>query len=114
MDPADRLSWEPGDAAQCDLWFPPRRIPLEDSTAAALLVFGLLISPPFLREIPLTGWVLAVLALVVARPLDSRHGIHRPRDAHGPAFRFPPASRLTGSPPAETGGHCRCDTRLAG
>ena len=36
---------------------------------AALLVFGLLISPPFLREIPLTGWVLAVLALVVARPL---------------------------------------------
>jgi sodium/hydrogen antiporter len=36
---------------------------------AALLVFGLLISPPFLREIPLAGWVLAVLALVVARPL---------------------------------------------
>jgi NhaP-type Na+/H+ or K+/H+ antiporter len=36
---------------------------------AALLVFGLLISPPFLREIPLTGWLLAVLALVVARPL---------------------------------------------
>src|SRR5690349_17791240 len=22
-DPADRLSWDPGDAAQCDLWFPP-------------------------------------------------------------------------------------------
>jgi transposase len=21
-DPADRLSWAPGDAAQCDLWFP--------------------------------------------------------------------------------------------
>ncbi len=36
---------------------------------AALLVFGLLISPPFLREIPLTGWLLAVLALVLARPL---------------------------------------------
>jgi len=35
---------------------------------AALLVFGLLISPPFLREIPLAGWVLAVLALVLARP----------------------------------------------
>ena len=28
-DPADRLSWAPGDAAQCDLWFPPRKIPLE-------------------------------------------------------------------------------------
>ena len=22
-DPADRLTWSPGDAAQCDLWFPP-------------------------------------------------------------------------------------------
>jgi hypothetical protein len=27
-DPADRLTWEPGDAAQCDLWFPPAKIPL--------------------------------------------------------------------------------------
>ncbi len=33
VDPADRLVWEPGDAAQCDLWFPPRRIPLEDGTS---------------------------------------------------------------------------------
>ena len=31
-DPADRLLWAPGDAAQCDLWFPPKRIPLEDGT----------------------------------------------------------------------------------
>ena len=31
-DPADRLVWAAGDAAQCDLWFPPRRIPLEDGT----------------------------------------------------------------------------------
>lgn len=38
VDPADRLSWAPGDAAQCDLWFPPRRIPLEDSTTALLPV----------------------------------------------------------------------------
>lgn len=36
---------------------------------AALLVFGLLISPPFLAEIPLAGYVFAGLALVVARPL---------------------------------------------
>lgn len=35
---------------------------------AALLVFGLLVSPPFLAEIPFTGWVFAVLALVLARP----------------------------------------------
>jgi transposase len=37
-DPADRLVWEPGDAAQCDLWFPPRKIPLEDGTARLLPV----------------------------------------------------------------------------
>lgn len=38
VDPADRLTWAPGDAAQCDLWFPPRRIPLEDGTARLLPV----------------------------------------------------------------------------
>jgi hypothetical protein len=37
-DPADRLTWSPGDAAQCDLWFPPSRIPLEDGTRALLPV----------------------------------------------------------------------------
>lgn len=35
----------------------------------ALLVFGALISVEFLLEIPWTGWVFAVAALVVARPL---------------------------------------------
>lgn len=30
VDPADRLSWEPGDVTQCDLWFPPYKMPLED------------------------------------------------------------------------------------
>ena len=28
VDPADRLEYLPGDQAQCDLWFPPVRIPL--------------------------------------------------------------------------------------
>jgi transposase len=28
VDPADRLDYRPGDQAQCDLWFPPVRIPL--------------------------------------------------------------------------------------
>ena len=37
-DPADRLTWDPGDAAQCDLWFPPQRIPLEDGSSALLPV----------------------------------------------------------------------------
>lgn len=36
---------------------------------AAIMVFGALITPVFLfREIPLTGWVFAVLAIVAARP----------------------------------------------
>lgn len=38
VDPADRITWEPGDAAQCDLWFPPKKIPLEDGTARLLPV----------------------------------------------------------------------------
>jgi transposase len=38
IDPADRLSWAAGDAAQCDLWFPPRKILLEDGTRALLPV----------------------------------------------------------------------------
>ena len=38
VDPADRISWAPGDAAQCDLWFPPRKIPLEDGSAKLLPV----------------------------------------------------------------------------
>ena len=38
IDPADRLRWDPGDAAQCDLWFPPKKIPLEDGTSKLLPV----------------------------------------------------------------------------
>ena len=38
VDPADRLEWLAGDAAQCDLWFPPRKIGLEDGTARLLPV----------------------------------------------------------------------------
>jgi transposase len=38
VDPADRLIWLPGDAAQCDLWFPPRKIPLEDGSRVLLPV----------------------------------------------------------------------------
>ena len=30
-DPADRLFYRPGDQVQCDLWFPPARIPLGDA-----------------------------------------------------------------------------------
>jgi transposase len=38
VDPSDRLVWLPGDAAQCDLWFPPRKIPLEDGSRTLLPV----------------------------------------------------------------------------
>ena len=38
VDPSDRLTWLPGDAAQCDLWFPPRKIPLEDGSKALMPV----------------------------------------------------------------------------
>jgi len=37
-DPADRLVCAPGDAAHFDLWFPPKRIPLEDGATALLPV----------------------------------------------------------------------------
>jgi transposase len=47
VDPADRITWEPGDAAQCDLWFPPRKIPLEDGTTKLLPV--LVITPAHSR-----------------------------------------------------------------
>jgi hypothetical protein len=38
VDPSDRLTWLPGDAAQCDLWFPPRKVPLEDGSKVLLPV----------------------------------------------------------------------------
>lgn len=41
VDPSDRLTWLAGDAAQCDLWFPPRKIPLEDGSTALLPVMVL-------------------------------------------------------------------------
>jgi NhaP-type Na+/H+ or K+/H+ antiporter len=44
---------------------------------AALLVFGALISLPFLGEISWTGWAFAVLALVLARPLALRLALAR-------------------------------------
>ena len=57
VDPADRLAWAAGDAAQCDLWFPPRKIPLEDGTAVLL---------------PVLVMVAAHSRFVTARMLPSR------------------------------------------
>lgn len=38
IDPADRLTWAPGDAAQFDPRFRPRKIPLEDRSTHLLPV----------------------------------------------------------------------------
>ena len=38
VDPADRLQWEAGDVIQCDLWFPPARIAVEDGSTRLLPV----------------------------------------------------------------------------
>ncbi|MFK5636151.1 IS21 family transposase [Ornithinimicrobium sp. LYQ103] len=38
IDPADRLTWAAGDVAQWDLWFPPRKILLEDGSRSLLPV----------------------------------------------------------------------------
>ena len=38
IDPADRLTWAAGDVAQCDLWFPPRKMLLEDGSRTLLPV----------------------------------------------------------------------------
>lgn len=32
VDPVDRMTWEAGDAAQCDLWFPPKKTILENGS----------------------------------------------------------------------------------
>ncbi|MDM4718505.1 cation:proton antiporter [Micromonospora sp. WMMA1363] len=60
---------------------------------AALLVFGALISVEFLGEIHWTGWVFAVLAIVVARPLAlavSFLGSHLTRTEQFAAMWFGP------------------------
>jgi len=43
VDPADRLECDPGDQCQCDLWFPPVKIPLGDGKVG---------TPPVLVMVP--------------------------------------------------------------
>ncbi len=101
VDPADRLSWEAGDAAQCDLWFPPRKIPLENGTAALLPVLVITAAysrfmlatmiPTKTTEDLLSGsWQLLRQLGAVPRRLiwDNERGIGRgPHRAEGvPAF----------------------------
>ncbi len=97
VDPADRLVWEPGDAAQCDLWFPPAKIPLEDGSRVLLpvlvitpahsrFVLGRMIPTRKTEDLLLGSWELLQQLGRVPRRLiwDNEPGIGRgPRRAEG-------------------------------
>jgi len=115
-DPADRLTWEPGDAAQCDLWFPPKKIPLEDGTARLLPVLvitaaysrfitGAMIPTRKTEDLLLGSWQLIQRLGRVPRRLiwDNEPGIGRgSRRAEGvAAFMGTLASRLVLLPPRD-------------
>ena len=89
-DPADRLTWDPGDAAQCDLWFPPGRVPLEDGGTPLLPVLvivaahsrfmtGLMIPTRKTEDLLLGSWELICRLGRVPRRLiwDNESGIGR-------------------------------------
>ena len=116
IDPADRLVWEPGDAAQCDLWFPPRKIPLEDGTAKLLPVLvitaahsrfiaGRMIPTRKTEDLLLGTWELLQQIGAVPRRLiwDNEPGIGRgPRRAEGVAsFMGTLAAKLVLLPPRD-------------
>ena len=116
VDPADRLVWEPGDAAQCDLWFPPRKIPLEDGTARLLpvlvitaaysrFVTGRMIPTRKTEDLLLGSWELIRQLGRVPRRLiwDNEPGIGRgQRRAEGVAtFMGTLATKLVLLPPKD-------------
>lgn len=43
-DPADRISYRPGDQAQCDLWFPSAAVPLGAGQSGAPPVLVMVVS----------------------------------------------------------------------
>jgi len=90
VDPSDRLSWLAGDAAQCDLWFPPKRIPLEDGSKVLLpvmvitaahsrFIVGRMIPTRHTEDLLLGMWVLLQQLGRVPRRLiwDNESGIGR-------------------------------------
>ena len=90
VDPADRLTWLPGDAAQCDLWFPPKKIPLEDGSKVLLpvmvitaahsrFIVGRMIPTRHTEDLLLGMWVLLQQLGRVPRRLiwDNESGIGR-------------------------------------
>lgn len=92
QDPADRIVWEASDAAQCDLWFPPKKIPLENGTASLLpvlvitlaysrYVLGRMIPTKTTEDLLLGTWLLLRQLGRVPRRLiwDNERGIGRGR-----------------------------------
>ena len=116
IDPVDRLTWEPGDAAQCDLWFPPCKIPLEDGTTKLLpvlvitaahsrFVTGRMIPTRKTEDLLLGSWELIQQLGRVPRRLiwDNEPGIGRgQRRAEGVAsFMGTLATKLVLLPPRD-------------
>ena len=116
LDPADRIVWEAGDAAQCDLWFPPKKIPLENGTSTLLpvlvitaaysrFVLGRMIPTKTTEDLLLGTWQLLQLLGRVPRRLiwDNERGIGRGRQrSEGvPAFMGTLATRLVLLPPRD-------------
>ncbi|MDF9277606.1 IS21 family transposase [Arthrobacter sp. EH-1B-1] len=71
-DPADRISYEPGDQAQCDLWFPEVRIPVGEGKPRVLPVLVMVSSYSrfiLARMIPsrMTGDLLAGMWELIGR-----------------------------------------------
>lgn len=108
-DPADRLIWEAGDAAQCDLWFPPRKIPLGNGTSTLLpvlvitaaysrFVLACMIPTKTTEDLLLGTWqLLQRLGRVPRRMIwDNERGIGRgPHRAEGvPGFMGSLATKL--------------------
>ena len=67
-DPADRLSYRPGDQAQCDLWFPPVKVPVGG---------GQLACPPVLVMVASFSRFLTALMLSSRTTPDLLAGIWR-------------------------------------
>jgi len=116
VDPADRLVWAPGDAAQCDLWFPPKKIPLEDGTTKLLpvlvitaahsrFVVGRMLPTRKTEDLLLGSWELIQQLGRVPRRLlwDNEPGIGRgQRRAEGVAsFMGTLATKLVLLPPRD-------------
>ena len=59
IDPTDRVSYEPGEITQCDLWFPETRVQVAPGQERVLpvLVMSLGFSR-FMRDSVLTTWGL--------------------------------------------------------